>query len=67
MPKLPDGGFVYKWPHDMSASVHAVIPVSRGGRLTRDNCVPAHMKCNRDQGNRLPMEDSDMWIEGQAP
>ena len=33
-----------------------LVPVSRGGRSTRGNCVPACKECNNLKKNLLPME-----------
>jgi len=33
-----------------------LVPVSRGGRSTRGNCVPACKECNNQKKNLLPME-----------
>lgn len=46
------------YPHPYSASVHCVIPASRGGS-TRDtsNLVPAHLVCNQKLGNRMPFNE----------
>ena len=36
-----------------------VVPVARGGRTTKGNCVPACKDCNNQKKNLLPME----WTE----
>lgn len=33
-----------------------LVPVSRGGRSTRGNCVPACKECNNLKKNLLPLE-----------
>jgi 5-methylcytosine-specific restriction enzyme A len=33
-----------------------VVPISRGGKSTRGNCVPACKDCNNKKKNLLPME-----------
>jgi len=33
-----------------------VVPVARGGRTTKGNCVPACKDCNNQKKNLLPME-----------
>ncbi|MEA3545490.1 MAG: HNH endonuclease [Thermodesulfobacteriota bacterium] len=33
-----------------------VVPVARGGRSTKGNCVPACKDCNNQKKNLLPME-----------
>ncbi len=33
-----------------------VVPVARGGRTTKGNCVPACKECNNQKKNLLPME-----------
>ncbi len=33
-----------------------LVPVSRGGKSTRGNCVPACKECNNKKKNLLPME-----------
>lgn len=36
-----------------------VVPVARGGRTTKGNCVPACKDCNNQKKNLLPMEWED--------
>jgi 5-methylcytosine-specific restriction endonuclease McrA len=36
-----------------------VVPLTRGGRSTRGNCVPACKECNNQKKHLLPME----WVE----
>ncbi|SDZ83509.1 HNH endonuclease [Desulfuromusa kysingii] len=36
-----------------------VVPVARGGRSTKGNCVPACKDCNNQKKNLLPMEWDD--------
>jgi 5-methylcytosine-specific restriction endonuclease McrA len=43
-------------PGTSELSIDHVVPYSRGGRNTWENCVLACMKCNRKKGNRLPQE-----------
>ncbi len=33
-----------------------VVPIARGGRSTKGNCVPACKECNNNKKNLLPME-----------
>jgi len=33
-----------------------IVPVARGGRRTKGNCVPACKDCNNQKKNLLPME-----------
>jgi len=33
-----------------------VVPLARGGRSTRGNCVPACKECNNQKKNLLPLE-----------
>jgi 5-methylcytosine-specific restriction endonuclease McrA len=33
-----------------------IVPVARGGRSTKGNCVPACKDCNNQKKNLLPME-----------
>ena len=37
-------------------SIDHVLPRSRGGRTTWENCVLACVRCNRKKGSRLPHE-----------
>ena len=37
-------------------SMDHLVPVSRGGRSTRGNCVPACKECNNLKKNLLPLE-----------
>jgi len=43
-------------PGTSELSIDHVIPYSRGGRNTWENCVLACMKCNRKKGSRLLRE-----------
>lgn len=45
-----------KRPGTTELSIDHVVPYSRGGRNTWENCVLACMRCNRRKGNRLPEE-----------
>jgi len=36
-----------------------IVPVARGGRSTKGNCVPACKECNNQKKNLLPMEWDD--------
>jgi 5-methylcytosine-specific restriction endonuclease McrA len=36
-----------------------VVPVARGGRTTKGNCVPACKDCNNQKKNLLPLEWED--------
>ncbi len=36
-----------------------IVPVARGGRSTRNNCVPACKECNNRKKNLLPLEWDD--------
>jgi len=36
-----------------------VVPIARGGRSTKGNCVPACKDCNNQKKNLLPMEWDD--------
>jgi 5-methylcytosine-specific restriction endonuclease McrA len=36
-----------------------IVPVARGGRSTRGNCVPACKECNNQKKNLLPIEWDD--------
>lgn len=33
-----------------------IVPVARGGRSTKGNCVPACKECNNQKKNLLPLE-----------
>lgn len=39
-----------------TAEVDHIIPLSRGGLHSYDNCQPAHVTCNRRKANKLPQE-----------
>lgn len=43
-------------PGTSELSIDHVLPCSRGGLSTWENCVLACMRCNRKKGNRLPEE-----------
>jgi len=36
-----------------------IVPVARGGRSTKGNCVPACKECNNQKKNLLPIEWDD--------
>lgn len=40
-----------------------LVPVSRGGKSTKTNCVPACKSCNNKKKNLLPMEWTDYLAE----
>lgn len=42
-----------KYPHQMSASIDHVIPLSRGGTHSPENVASAHLDCNVRKGNRI--------------
>ena len=46
-----------------------VVPVARGGRTTKGNCVPACKDCNNQKKNLLPMEWDEYLkrLEEQLP
>ena len=41
-----------KWPDRNSPSIDHIIPLSKGGKHTKDNVQPAHLGCNASKGNR---------------
>lgn len=43
-------------PGQAELSIDHVVPRSRGGKSTWENCVLACMRCNRRKGSRLPKE-----------
>lgn len=43
-----------------------VVPVSRGGKSTRGNCVPACKDCNNKKKHLLPME-WQAYLDGLGP
>jgi 5-methylcytosine-specific restriction endonuclease McrA len=43
--------FKFKFPHPLSPCIDHIIPVSKGGLTTLDNCQLAHQKCNLLKGN----------------
>jgi len=43
-----------------------LVPVSRGGKSTKTNCVPACKSCNNKKKNLLPMEWEDYLAELDA-
>lgn len=40
-------------PDPMAATIEHLVPLSKGGTHTWDNCAPAHGKCNWDKSNGL--------------
>ncbi len=49
-------GGVFK-PSDLT--LDHLVPVARGGRSTKGNCVPACKECNNRKKNLLPIEWED--------
>jgi len=45
-------------------TIDHVIPVSRGGKTTFDNCVASCKSCNSNKGNRIPSE-ANMFLKKQ--
>ena len=41
-----------KYPHPMSASLDHIIPLSKGGKHSKDNVQLAHFSCNSKKGAR---------------
>ncbi len=41
-------------PRDLT--LDHIVPLARGGRSTKNNCVPACKECNNRKKNLLPME-----------
>ena len=41
-----------EYPHDMSASIDHIVPMSLGGSNIPDNVQAAHLVCNRSKNNR---------------
>jgi len=39
-----------------SLTLDHIVPVARGGRSTKGNCVPACKECNNNKKNLLPVE-----------
>ena len=44
-----------------------VVPVARGGRTTKGNCVPACKDCNNQKKNLLPIEWEDYLQRLEKP
>lgn len=42
-----------KWPSPLSVSLDHILPLSRGGAHTPDNCQTAHLGCNSRKGARV--------------
>ena len=42
----------YEYPNPLSASIDHIIPVSKGGKHSKDNCRLAHLQCNSIKGDR---------------
>lgn len=51
-------------PHPDSVTLDHVIPRSRGGRETRANLWPAHLRCNIARGNRPPPPITPAMVAG---
>ncbi len=48
-----------KWPNSLSVSLDHIIPLSRGGTHTKENCQAAHLACNIQKGSKTPMTEED--------
>jgi len=46
-------------------TVDHIIPVSRGGKSSFENCVTACINCNSKKGNKLPSE-AGMYLKKKA-
>jgi 5-methylcytosine-specific restriction endonuclease McrA len=42
-------------------SLDHIIPLSRGGKNTKDNIAPAHRRCNQGRTN-MTLEEFDSWL-----
>ncbi len=42
-----------EWPASLSASLDHVLPLSKGGRHTRDNVQLAHLRCNLKKNDKV--------------
>lgn len=42
-----------KWPEPLSASVDHVIPLSKGGAHSYENCKPSHLVCNMRKNDKM--------------
>lgn len=43
-----------RWPDPFSPSLDHILPLSRGGHHTRENCQLSHLRCNLRKNNRIP-------------
>jgi len=48
----------------IALTIEHILPVSRGGKSTFENCVAACTKCNSRKGNRTPSE-AKMYLKKQ--
>lgn len=46
---------------DIKLTIDHIVPLSRGGKSTFENCVACCFECNNEKGNRLPSE-AGMYI-----
>ncbi len=42
-----------KYPHPKSISIDHIIPLSRGGEHSKENCQLTHLSCNIRMNNKL--------------
>jgi 5-methylcytosine-specific restriction endonuclease McrA len=42
-----------RYPHQGSATLDHIIPITKGGQHTSENVQLAHARCNKSKGNRL--------------
>jgi 5-methylcytosine-specific restriction endonuclease McrA len=44
---------VIGYPDSLSPFLDHIVPLTKGGNHTRDNCQASHLRCNISKGNRL--------------
>lgn len=53
----------YKYPHPLSPSIDHIIPISKGGFHSKNNCQLAHFVCNSTKNNKL-INDKQLILIG---
>jgi hypothetical protein len=48
-----------KWPDQLSVSLDHIVPLSKGGTHTQENCQAAHLGCNIKKGSKIPMTEKE--------
>lgn len=54
--------FNLPFPHDMSASIEHIYPISLGGQENYSNVTYSHLSCNREKWNKIPESGLQQYL-----